>query len=282
MLPTTGDTILITELVVKLYKCELTSKFLQSHDAHKVTLLSVRMAFDRLIAQIPGLAAKLGPDADVIHSHAFEKAVIKLQKGENLSPVYKAQVAMFKEVVVLPAEGKEEELPFEEIIARAVEASKTQALRSATGYRSTLHISPTSNIIERLFSRASIIMRPHRRCMDPSTCEMLIMLRCNKDLWSNKTLQDIIDRKKEFNREATRNRREEQELQAAHDREVLVFVLSCSRYCTVLPFFCLAAMNCQYIAIILIHIIGMDMYCNIYYCESSPLQYIAIYYLTPL
>jgi hypothetical protein len=165
MLPTTGDTILITELVVKLYKCELTSKFLQSHDAHKITLLSVRMAFDRLIAQIPELAAKLGPDADVVHSPAFEKAVIKLQKGENLSPVYKAQVAMFKVAVVLPAEGKEEKLTFEEIIARAVEASKTQ------------------------------------------------------DLWSQKTLQDIIDRKKEFNREAARKRREEQELQAAHDRE---------------------------------------------------------------
>ena len=36
----------------------------------------------------------------------------------------------------------------------------------------------------RLFSRcAIIIMRPHRHLMDPSTLEMLIMLRFNKDLW---------------------------------------------------------------------------------------------------
>ena len=36
-------------------------------------------------------------------------------------------------------------------------------------------------------------MRPHRRLMDPSTLEMLLMLRLNKDMWSEKTVQDIID-----------------------------------------------------------------------------------------
>ena len=57
--------------------------------------------------------------------------------------------------------------------------------RVLTAYRSMAHIS-TSNIVERLFSsRCGIIMRPHRRLMDPSTLEMLIMLpRFNtKDLW---------------------------------------------------------------------------------------------------
>ena len=49
-------------------------------------------------------------------------------------------------------------------------------------FKSTLHVSPTSNIVERTFSRAGIIMRPHRRLMDPSTIEMLLMLRLNKDM----------------------------------------------------------------------------------------------------
>jgi len=40
----------------------------------------------------------------------------------------------------------------------------------------------TSVIVERLFSRCGIIMRPHRRLMDLSTVETLIMLRFNKDL----------------------------------------------------------------------------------------------------
>ena len=35
-------------------------------------------------------------------------------------------------------------------------------------------------------------MRPHRRLMDPSTLEKLLMLRLNKDIWSEKTVQDIF------------------------------------------------------------------------------------------
>ena len=56
------------------------------------------------------------------------------------------------------------------------------------------HITPTSNIVERLFSRCGIIMRPHRRLMDPSTLEMLIMLRFNKDLWDSRDVDDIMKR----------------------------------------------------------------------------------------
>ena len=56
------------------------------------------------------------------------------------------------------------------------------------------HISPTSNIVERLFSRCGIIMRPHRRLMDPSTLEMLIMLRFNKDLWDAREVDIVLKR----------------------------------------------------------------------------------------
>lgn len=212
MFLTMAENYLITELVEMLYKCELTNKFLQNRDAHKVNLLSVRIALDKLIDDIPSLAGKIGPDADIIHSPAFEKAIVKLQKGEQLSAALKTHVAVFKDPVTLPGEAKEN-LTLEEEIALAVEASKREALRTGSGYRSTLHVSPTSNIVERLFSRASIIMRPHRRCMDPSTCEMLIMLRCNKDIWNQKTLQDIIDKKKEANREAARKRAEDRAAQ---------------------------------------------------------------------
>ena len=50
-----ADNWFITDLSDKLYKCELTSKFLQTNDAHKVTLLSTRIAFDKLIGLLPEL-----------------------------------------------------------------------------------------------------------------------------------------------------------------------------------------------------------------------------------
>ena len=99
---------------------------------------------------------------------------------------------------------------------RSVKA--TRALVKKAEFKSTLHVSPTSNIVERTFSRAGIIMRSHRRLMDPSTLEMLLMLRLNKDIWSKKTVQDIIDDKKAANRERARLRAETAEKAKAQER----------------------------------------------------------------
>ena len=52
-----------------------------------------------------------------------------------------------------------------------------------TNYRPMNHVSSTSNTVERLFSRAKLVMIPQRRCMDPSTLEAILMFRYNRDLW---------------------------------------------------------------------------------------------------
>ena len=45
------------------------------------------------------------------------------------------------------------------------------------------HITSTNNDLERLFSQAKIIMRPHRKSMKPWRLKMLLSLRMNKHLW---------------------------------------------------------------------------------------------------
>ena len=45
---------------------------------------------------------------------------------------------------------------------------------------------------QHVFSRCGIILRPLRRLMDPSTLEMLIMLRFNKDLWDAREVDEAI------------------------------------------------------------------------------------------
>ena len=63
--PSTRDHYLVNELVDMLYKCEKTSVFLQKQDALLVNLHSVRVAFDKLIVDIPDLEAYLGPKARI-------------------------------------------------------------------------------------------------------------------------------------------------------------------------------------------------------------------------
>ncbi len=57
-------------------------------------------------------------------------------------------------------------------------------------YRSTLHVSATSNVCERLFSAARLILN-HLRCnMDPASCELLLFLNFNRQLWDNPRIFD--------------------------------------------------------------------------------------------
>lgn len=107
------------------FKCERVSIFLQTNDAHKVNLLSVRIAFDDLIAEIPELESKLGPNAAVVHNPQFENAIVKLQKGEELSTNEKRVLSVFKCGAVVQSEGDEERLSYEERLLRRVEESKT-------------------------------------------------------------------------------------------------------------------------------------------------------------
>ena len=53
------------------------------------------------------------------------------------------------------------------------------------------HCSPTSCIVERLFSRAKLIMTPNRRSMDPSTLENILMLKFNSDLYRATDIFDL-------------------------------------------------------------------------------------------
>ena len=59
-------------------------------------------------------------------------------------------------------------------------------------YRSLNHLSPTSNIVDRLFSRAKLFMTDQRKLMAPYRLGILLFLRSNKSLWSSSTLDDIL------------------------------------------------------------------------------------------
>ena len=59
----------------------------------------------------------------------------------------------------------------------------TQFKRSrieSTKYKSTEHVSPTSNSCKRLFSAARLIMSYMRSSMDCDSCEMLLLLKVNR------------------------------------------------------------------------------------------------------
>ena len=185
--------------------------WLQREDANEVKLSKVRFYFDKLIKVFPAVERYLGKDSDLVHSPDFDNAVVKIQlavdQGKStleqrlLSSAEKAAVAVFaldptSNEIEATSEADDDEPSFIEEGRNEYDSKRP---KKQFPYRSLLHISPTSNIVERLFSRCGIIMRPHRRLMDPSTLEMLVLLRFNRDLWDEKDVDTIMTRTQSAN-----------------------------------------------------------------------------------
>ena len=81
-------------------------------------------------------------------------------------------------------------------IINKTDARKKQKLFKSK-YRPLPHVAPTSNVCERLFSRAKLIMRPHRKHMSPFHLEMMVFCAATrrygtKLLWRTVYLSPLI------------------------------------------------------------------------------------------
>ena len=107
----------------------------------------------------------------------------------------KAAVAIFKiptATAAVPAtEPASPEVSFFQRAQKQGEEKKRRRIEKSI-YRSTEHVSATSNICERLFSAAKLIMTDLRKNMDPDTLNMILFLKANKNLWAEKVIIDEI------------------------------------------------------------------------------------------
>ena len=78
------------------------------------------------------------------------------------------------------------------VLKEASSRKEARVASTVTKYRSMNHIVSQSNICERLFSHAKIIMTDQRKHMMPYRLEGLLFLNFNKFLWNASTIQDIL------------------------------------------------------------------------------------------
>ena len=155
----------------------------------------VRVLFDRLLAANPVEApfmTQLLPNSPLVQCKDFENGIVKLQSDAEsfLTPSEKDAVRKY-----LKSEDPEAVTAPAEVSSFAVDALTTDLKRrrgEKSKYRSTLHVSATSNVCERLFSAARLILN-HLRCnMDPASCELLLFLKFNRQFWDNPRIFDEV------------------------------------------------------------------------------------------
>ena len=67
-----------------------------------------------------------------------------------------------------------------------------ESKQNKSAYQPLSHVCPSSAMVERLFCDAKHIMTEGRRHMEPSTLEMWLILKKNKDLCNSESIDNII------------------------------------------------------------------------------------------
>ena len=196
LLPSVPQHRRIAQVTSDLAKCNEVALMLQKSSVDHYV---VRSMFDKLIENFPDMEQYLGANATITTDPLFERAVVKIQSQlENTLTVAESKtvkgylLAAHKDDDSSGDDETGETGGFAVDIVREAVAKKAKNSRRATKYRSMNHLVTTSNIVERLFSRAKLIMRDQRKLMEPQHLELLLFLRCNKFLWNEVTIDDII------------------------------------------------------------------------------------------
>jgi hypothetical protein len=202
-IPNAEEKVTLEQITRALKDFESVAKGLQGGGENRVNRYGARCAFDALLADHDSVERPLHHlrrNAAIVNNRHFENAIVKIQSGleAELSNPEKVAVVRFKIPTAAPdpAEGVAAAAPVVQLsfFERAHKDShdKKKARLEKSKYRSTEHVSAMSNICERLFSLAKLIMTHLRKSMDPETLNMLLFLKANKTLWNEKNIFDEI------------------------------------------------------------------------------------------
>jgi hypothetical protein len=188
-----GNRNCIDRLVKKLNTLGYVTKQLQANDC---TFAEALNWFDSLLSRDKfrnnvALHSYLSPNAAIVLNKPFERAVEKLQLKQfsSITVEEASTITMFKTNVNHEEVDAEENLlldevhppTYQELVERRLEA-KLARNEEGKEYRSTLHVLPTSNFLERLFSHVKLFYSDHRRKMSPINLEMSAFLHANADI----------------------------------------------------------------------------------------------------
>jgi hAT family C-terminal dimerisation region len=158
-----------------------------------VSFLDVRTLFDELIDEYgDDFCHYLSPESRIVHTSAFEVAVVKYLQGETLLAADEAALAPFEASTV-------QEIPFDADLVAAPADYAANAIRrlreqqqEQRKYIDIAKIPVTSNVVERFFSQVKLNMTYTRNCLHPKTLEIIMFLKLNASYKTKMVVQQAI------------------------------------------------------------------------------------------
>lgn len=184
------DLLQLQQLLKDLEEFEKITKQLQNP---ATTLSDVRAIFDATIEQYPLLNFYLEANAKIVHSPAFESGIVKVldEELDQLSEKERNSISCFTEVT----NNSNNNLAMDDnlsLVQRALKNKKRKVIYNE--YSSLNYVPPTSNIVERLFSNARLILTDYRKSMSPYTLECVMFLKFNRNYWDLDLVAKIVEK----------------------------------------------------------------------------------------
>ena len=100
-----------------------------------------------------------------------------------------------KETVIIDGEDSEDEVRKRDndFALNLLKRSKKRKLSAGSKYIDLTQIPPTSNIVERLFSAARLVLTDYRKSMDDYSFECLMFLKTNNTFWDLALFNEIYN-----------------------------------------------------------------------------------------
>jgi len=202
LIPTPTEQAYLSTLLQVLQDFESVSQALQRGGDKTLNLYESRRLFDRLIEKYGTRfeLSQLQHDSSLVCSAAFENGIIKIQRGlDNHNKLNNGEKnAVSRYLCVSGGDDNDENNSEEEALGFADSAladahrEKRRKVDSRNNYVATGHVLSQSNLCERLFSLAKLVLSDRRQSMHPSTLNNLLLLKTNRHLWSVVDIQTVI------------------------------------------------------------------------------------------
>lgn len=189
----------LNELKVLLEAGEVLESVTKALQSNSINLAEVRILFDSMCDKFEEMKPRLSKVASIIDNVAFEDAIVKIILGEenDLSFSEEHSVELFlKETVIIDGEDSEDEVREGDKVDFALnllKRNKKRKISAESKYIDLTWIPPTSNIVERLFSAARLVLTDYRKSMDDYSFECLMFLKTNNTFWDLALFNEIYN-----------------------------------------------------------------------------------------
>ncbi len=151
----------------------------------KIDLLEVRFLFDALILKFPALKSHISQDSDIVANKGFENGIMLCLDGksEKLTDKQIALLKPFKKDVQGNAD-----VDASSFAKRTLEAKR----QKIDAVYDLAWVPSTSNVAERLFSRAKLTVGHQRHNLAPSHLETLLFRYINYRFWDAELVSRVV------------------------------------------------------------------------------------------